>query len=84
MIRLLLLTLPRRGCSLGTSSLLFFMIEGLMGRSHLPFLFIGMEHLQLSNHSLAVNFIDAAQKINSDTDPLLANELGVNAYNESK
>lgn len=56
----------------------------LMIRSHLPFLFIGMEHLQLSNHDLAVNFIDAAQKINSDTDPLLANELGVNAYNESK
>jgi len=43
-----------------------------------------MEHLQLSNHDLAVNFIDAAQKINSGTDPLLANELGVNAYNESK
>jgi anaphase-promoting complex subunit 6 len=54
-----------------------------MIRSHLPLLFIGMEHLQLSTSNLAEEFFLAAEKI-SPTDPLLLNELGVIAYNKDE
>ena len=55
----------------------------LIIRSHLPLLFIGMEHLQLSTSNLAEEFFWAAEKI-SPTDPLLLNELGVIAYNKDE
>ncbi|KAK8854947.1 hypothetical protein IAR55_003686 [Kwoniella newhampshirensis] len=49
--------------------------------SHLPLLFIGMEHLQLSASHLAEEYFRAAEVINA-SDPLLLNELGVVAYNK--
>ncbi|CAD6587947.1 MAG: anaphase promoting complex subunit cdc16 [Tremellales sp. Tagirdzhanova-0007] len=49
--------------------------------SHLPLLFIGMEHLQLSASSLAEEYFRAAEAMNA-ADPLLLNELGVVAYNK--
>ncbi|WVQ74870.1 hypothetical protein IAR50_004477 [Cryptococcus sp. DSM 104548] len=49
--------------------------------SHLPLLFIGMEHLQLSASSLAEEYFLAAKAING-SDPLLLNELGVVHYNK--
>ncbi|WVQ81923.1 hypothetical protein IAT38_004050 [Cryptococcus sp. DSM 104549] len=49
--------------------------------SHLPLLFIGMEHLQLSASHLAEEYFRAAEAINA-SDPLLLNELGVVAYNK--
>jgi len=49
--------------------------------SHLPLLFTGMEHLQLSASSLAEEYFRAAEAINA-ADPLLLNELGVVAYNK--
>ncbi|WVR07363.1 hypothetical protein IAU60_004404 [Kwoniella sp. DSM 27419] len=48
--------------------------------SHLPLLFIGMEHLQLNASHLAEEYFRAAEVINA-SDPLLLNELGVVAYN---
>ncbi|KAG8688436.1 anaphase promoting complex subunit cdc16 [Ceratobasidium sp. 395] len=47
--------------------------------SHLPQLFIGMEHIQLSNMQLAESHLAAAAEL-CDTDPVLLNELGVVAY----
>ena len=52
-------------------------------RSHLPLLFIGMEHLQLSAVSIAKEYLLAAKE-KFDGDPLLMNELGVVAYNENE
>ncbi|WVF72592.1 hypothetical protein IAT40_007410 [Kwoniella sp. CBS 6097] len=49
--------------------------------SHLPLLFIGMEHLQLSASHLAEEYFRASEAINA-SDPLLLNELGVVAYNK--
>ncbi|ODN92723.1 anaphase-promoting complex subunit 6 [Cryptococcus wingfieldii CBS 7118] len=49
--------------------------------SHLPLLFIGMEHLQLSASSLAEEYFLAAKAINA-ADPLLLNEFGVVHYNK--
>lgn len=54
-----------------------------MPRSHLPLLFIGMEHLQLSQTSLAEEYFVAA-KVMSPKDPLLLNELGVVAYDKEE
>ncbi|CCM03084.1 uncharacterized protein FIBRA_05204 [Fibroporia radiculosa] len=48
--------------------------------SHLPLMFVGMEHIVLSNHSLADEAFQAARSI-CDADPLLVNERGVMAYN---
>lgn len=48
--------------------------------SHLTFLFIGQEHLQLSQSTLAEEYFLAAAAIHP-SDPLLLNELGVAAYN---
>ncbi|QRW04013.1 cell division control protein [Ceratobasidium sp. AG-Ba] len=47
--------------------------------SHLPQLFIGMEHIQLSNMQLAESHLAAAIAL-CDTDPVLLNEIGVVSY----
>ncbi|KAG8213232.1 hypothetical protein J3R82DRAFT_11698 [Butyriboletus roseoflavus] len=47
--------------------------------SHLPLLFVGMEQIGLSNHSLADEALHAASAA-CDSDPLLMNELGVMAF----
>ncbi|KAH7920411.1 TPR-like protein [Leucogyrophana mollusca] len=47
--------------------------------SHLPLLFVGMEQIMLSNHSLADEALRAAHA-SCDGDPLLVNELGVMAF----
>lgn len=44
--------------------------------SHLPLLFIGMQHLGLANVTLATEYLLGAQEICPD-DPLVLNELGV-------
>ncbi|ORX38717.1 hypothetical protein BD324DRAFT_622052 [Kockovaella imperatae] len=49
--------------------------------THLPLLFIGMEHLQLSASTLAEEYFRASEAINA-SDPLLLNELGVVSYNK--
>lgn len=49
-------------------------------RSHLTYLFIGMEHLQLSQCALAEEYLLTAAALHA-SDPLLLNELGVAAYN---
>ena len=54
-------------------------ITCLSFRSHLPLLFIGMEHLQLQNISVAGDHFASAASI-CQTDPLLWNEMGVVAY----
>ncbi|KAJ6494696.1 cell division control protein 16 [Mycena vitilis] len=48
--------------------------------SHLPLMFVGMENIMLSNHTLADEALNAANSM-CDGDPLLVNELGVMAYN---
>jgi anaphase-promoting complex subunit 6 len=50
-----------------------------VSRSHLPLLFIGMEHLQLQNIAVAGDHFTSAAAI-CQTDPLLWNEMGVVAY----
>lgn len=52
-------------------------------RSHLPLMFIGMEHIVLSNHPLADEALYAANSM-CDGDPLLANERGVMAFNHGQ
>ncbi|KAF8573479.1 TPR-like protein [Ramaria rubella] len=47
--------------------------------SHLPLLYVGMEHLCLNNLSYAGEALGAAYQM-CDSDPLLINELGVMAY----
>ncbi|EIN10021.1 TPR-like protein [Punctularia strigosozonata HHB-11173 SS5] len=47
--------------------------------SHLPMLFMGMEHIILANHAQAEEAFEAARMI-CDEDPLLYNERGVMAY----
>lgn len=54
-----------------------------MSRSHLPLLFIGMEHLQLSHSNLAEEYFLAAKTM-CPRDPLLLNELGVVAYDKEE
>ncbi|KAF8632216.1 hypothetical protein AX15_001974 [Amanita polypyramis BW_CC] len=48
--------------------------------SHLPLMFVGMEHIMVSNHPLADEALNAAN-VMCDGDPLLLNERGVMAYN---
>ncbi|KAJ7284861.1 cell division control protein 16 [Mycena rebaudengoi] len=48
--------------------------------SHLPLMFVGMENIMLSNHTLADEALNAANSM-CDGDPLLVNELGVMAFN---
>ena len=46
-------------------------------------MFIGMEHIVLSNTALADEALNAAQTM-CDSDPLLVNERGVMAYNHGE
>jgi hypothetical protein len=48
--------------------------------SHLPLMFIGMEHIVLSNYAQADESLKAANAM-CDGDPLLINECGVLAFN---
>ncbi|KAF8905026.1 hypothetical protein CPB84DRAFT_1676979 [Gymnopilus junonius] len=48
--------------------------------SHLPLMFVGMEHIMLSNYNLADEALEAAYTM-CDGDPLLMNERAVMAYN---
>lgn len=50
--------------------------------THLPRLFLGMQHLQLSNLNLAHEYLTSAQKL-CGTDPLVLNELGVVYYHNN-
>lgn len=47
--------------------------------THLPLLFIGMQHLQLNNFAVSREHLDAAWAM-CTVDPLLANEVGVACY----
>lgn len=49
--------------------------------THLPMLFIGMQHLQLSNVVLGREYLGTAWDMCQD-DPLLANEMGIARYGE--
>ncbi|KAK9476350.1 hypothetical protein V1514DRAFT_298577 [Lipomyces japonicus] len=51
--------------------------------THLPPLFLGMQHLQLHNFTLAEEYLDAAYNI-CQTDPLLLNEMGVVLYHKDQ
>jgi anaphase-promoting complex subunit 6 len=51
--------------------------------THLPQLFLGMQHLQLNNMNLANEFLQAAHNV-CGTDPLLLNELGVVFYHQDQ
>ncbi|KAH9945212.1 TPR-like protein [Epithele typhae] len=51
--------------------------------SHLPLMFVGMEHIILSNKQQAVEAFDAAQNM-CDGDPLLYNERGVMAFSNEQ
>jgi len=55
----------------------------LIGRTHLPLLFLGMQHLQLNNIQLADEYLLQAHGICED-DPLLLNELGVAAFEKAR
>jgi len=46
-------------------------------------MFVGMEHIMLSNFALADEALDAAQTM-CDADPLLINERAVMAFNHQK
>ena len=52
--------------------------------SHLPVLFIGMQHLFLTNWTLATDYLDTAARICPDSDWLVANELGVCCYESNR
>ena len=52
-------------------------------RSHLPLLFVGMEHILLSNYKLADEALDASFSM-CDSDPLLINERAVMAFNHGE
>ncbi len=54
-----------------------------LGRSHLPLMFVGIEHIVLSNQMLADEALYAANSM-CDGDPLLKNERGVMAYNHGE
>lgn len=51
--------------------------------THLPSLFLGMQHLQLNNLTLAEEYLQVASSI-CDTDPLLLNERGVVYYHKNE
>lgn len=50
--------------------------------SHMPYLYLGMQHLQLNNFGAAEQYLKTAQSLFSD-DPLLLNEQGVVAYHKN-
>jgi hypothetical protein len=58
-------------------------IHSTVFSSHLPLMFVGMEHIMLSNHPLADEALNAANTM-CDGDPLLLNERGVMAYNRGE
>ncbi|KAJ7227065.1 cell division control protein 16 [Mycena pura] len=51
--------------------------------SHLSLMFVGMENIMLSNYMLADEALNAANTM-CDGDPLLANELGIMAFNHGE
>lgn len=51
--------------------------------THLPSLFLGMQHLQLNNLTLAEEYLEVAASI-CITDPLLLNERGVVYYHKNE
>ncbi|KAK9462932.1 uncharacterized protein V1516DRAFT_671527 [Lipomyces oligophaga] len=51
--------------------------------THLPSLFLGMQHLQLHNFTLAEEYLDTSYSI-CKTDPLLLNEMGVVLYHKNQ
>ncbi|KAK7206442.1 hypothetical protein BZA70DRAFT_276608 [Myxozyma melibiosi] len=51
--------------------------------THLPSMFLGMQHLQLHNFTLAEEYLDASYNI-CQTDPLLLNEMGVVLYHKNQ
>lgn len=51
--------------------------------THLPSLFLGMQHLQLNNLTLAEEYLQTAYTI-CTTDPLLLNEMGVVFYHKNE
>jgi anaphase-promoting complex subunit 6 len=51
--------------------------------SHLPLLFIGMQHLGLKNIGLSEEYCEAA-KVGGESDASVWNELGVIAYHKQK
>lgn len=63
--------------------LLNFPLLALHCSSHLPLMFVGMEHIMLSNHEMADEALNAANQM-CDGDPLLINELGVMAFTHGK
>lgn len=50
--------------------------------THLPNLFLGMQHLQMNNVNLAEEYLFSSYQI-CNTDPLLLNELGVINYHKN-
>ncbi|KAL2315128.1 Anaphase-promoting complex subunit cut9 [Schizosaccharomyces pombe] len=50
--------------------------------THLPYLFLGMQHMQLGNILLANEYLQSSYAL-FQYDPLLLNELGVVAFNKS-
>lgn len=50
--------------------------------THIPNLFLGMQHLQMNNVSLAEEYLLASYQI-CNTDPLLLNEMGVINYHKN-
>lgn len=50
--------------------------------THLPNMFLGMQHLQMNNVNLAEEYLLASYQI-CNTDPLLLNELGVINYHKN-
>lgn len=51
--------------------------------THLPNLFLGMQYLQMSNYTLAWEYLNFAYSI-CPTDPLLLNEIGVLNYHKNE
>uniref|UniRef100_A0A060T1W4 ARAD1C19624p n=1 Tax=Blastobotrys adeninivorans TaxID=409370 RepID=A0A060T1W4_BLAAD len=51
--------------------------------THLPSLYLGMQHLQLSNLTIAEEYFSAAYGL-CKTDPLLLNEMGVVHYHKNE
>lgn len=51
--------------------------------THLPSLFLGMQHLQLNNLTLAEEYLQTAYTI-CNVDPLLLNEMGVVSYHKDE
>ena len=71
------------GQSCGKAKLFRVLILTPIYSSHLPLMFVGMEHITLSNLSLADEALHAAHSM-CDGDPLLTNERGVMAFNHGE